>query len=81
MLNKCELMGRLTAQPELKYTASGTPVCTITLAVQRDHKNADGTYTTDFVECVTWQETAKFVCKSFAKGQMAAVTGSLESRK
>ena len=76
MLNKAILMGRLCADPELRSTNSGTPVCTLTLAVDRRGKD-DGT---DFIEVVAWSKTAEFVSKYFTKGQLMAVAGRIQTR-
>ena len=80
MLNKIFIMGRLTRDPELRRTNSGTAVTSFTLAVDRDFKNADGTKETDFVDCVVWRQTAEFVSKYFSKGRMAVVEGRLQMR-
>ena len=80
MLNKIFIMGRLTRDPELRRTQSGTPVASFALAVDRDYKNADGTKETDFIEVVAWRTTAEFVSKYFAKGRMAVVEGRLQIR-
>ena len=76
MLNKAILMGRLCADPELRTTQNGTPVCSFTLAVNRRGKD-DGT---DFLDIVVWNKTAEFVNKYFAKGQQVAVAGRIQSR-
>lgn len=80
MLNKIFIMGRLTRDPELRRTQSGTAVASFALAVDRDYKNADGTKETDFIEVVAWRGMAEFVCKYFAKGRMAVVEGRLQIR-
>ena len=80
MLNKIFVMGRLTRDPELRRTNSGTAVTSFTLAVDRDFKNADGTKDTDFVDVVAWRSTAEFAAKYFAKGRMAVVEGRLQIR-
>lgn len=80
MLNKIELMGRLTADPELRYTESQKPVTMFTLAVERDYSNG-GERQTDFVRCVIWNQGAEFVSRNFHKGKMMALTGRLQSRK
>lgn len=77
MLNHWVGMGRLTADPTLRTTNSGTSVTTFTLAVERDF---DKDRTADFVSCVAWKNTAEFVSKYFRKGQLMAVAGSLQSR-
>lgn len=80
MLNKVFIMGRLTRDPELRRTNSGTAVTSFTLAVDRDFKNADGTKETDFIDCVAWRSTAEFAAKYFTKGRMAVVDGKLQIR-
>ena len=80
MLNKIFIMGRLTRDPELRRTNSGTAVTSFTLAVDRDFKNADGPKETDFVDCVAWRSTAEFAAKYFTKGRMAVVEGKLQIR-
>lgn len=80
MLNKIELIGRLTADPELWRTESDKPVATFTLAVDRDYSSG-GERQTDFVRCVIWNNGAEFVCRNFQRGKMMALTGRLQSRK
>ncbi len=81
MLNHIVLMGRLTRDPELRRTGSGTPVATFTLAVDRDFGSREsGERETDFIDIVTWRSTAEFVSKYFAKGRMAVVSGRLQIR-
>jgi len=81
MLNHIVIMGRLTHDPELRRTASSTPVTSFSLAVERDFKNADGTKETDFIDVVAWRGTAEFAAKYFTKGRMVAVDGRLQTRK
>lgn len=81
MINKAILVGRITAQPELKKTQSGVSICSFSIAVQRNYKGADGNYTSDFINIVTWRNTAEFVCKFFTKGQMIGIVGSIQSRR
>ena len=81
MLNHIVLMGRLTRDPELRRTPSGTAVASFTLAVDRDFASREsGEKETDFIDVVAWGHTAEFVSKYFSKGQMAAVTGRLQIR-
>ena len=80
MLNKIILMGRLTRNPEMRQTASGTSVASFTLAVDRDFKSQDGEKETDFIDIVAWRNTADFVSKYFSKGRMAVVEGRLQIR-
>lgn len=77
MLNQITIMGRLTADPELRHTNNGTPVATFTVAVDRDF----GEKEVDFISCVAWKHNGEFVSKYFQKGSMIALTGSLQSRK
>lgn len=81
MLNHITLMGRLTRDPELRYTQSGTAVASFSLAVERDFGSRDGgERQTDFIDCVAWRQTGEFVSKYFSKGSMAAVSGRLQIR-
>ena len=81
MLNKGILMGRLKRDPELRHTQSGTAVCSFTLAIDRDRKDANGEKQTDFIDCVAWNKQAEFVAQWFSKGMMAIVVGRIQSRK
>ena len=80
MLNKIVIMGRLTRDPELRRTQSGTAVTSFSLAVDRDFKSQSGEKETDFIDGVAWRGTAEFVSKYFAKGRMAVVEGRLQIR-
>ena len=80
MLNKIILMGRLTRDPELRRTGSGTAVTSFSLAVDRDFKSQSGEKETDFIDVVAWRSTAEFVSKYFTKGRMAVVEGRLQIR-
>ena len=80
MLNKIFIMGRLTRDPELRRTQSGTPVTSFSLAVDRDFKSQSGEKETDFIDVVAWRSTAEFVSKYFGKGRMAIVEGRLQIR-
>ena len=80
MLNKVVLMGRLTKDPELRRTGSGTAVTSFSLACDRDFKSQNGDKETDFIEVVAWKNTAEFVSKYFSKGRMALVEGRLQIR-
>ena len=81
MLNHITIMGRLTRDPELRYTQSQTPVASFTLAVDRDFASRDGgERQTDFIDCVAWRQTGEFVSKYFSKGSMAVVAGRLQIR-
>lgn len=76
MLNKIIVMGRLTADPTLRYTQNQTPVASFTLAVDRDL----GDKQTDFIDCIAWRKTGEFVNNYFRKGSMAVVAGRLQIR-
>lgn len=80
MLNKIFIMGRLTRDPELRRTQSGTAVTSFSLAVDRDFKSKSGEKETDFIDVVAWRSTAEFVAKYFTKGRMAIVEGRLQIR-
>ena len=80
MLNKIILMGRLTRDPELRRTQSGTAVTSFSLAVDRDFKSQAGEKETDFIDVVAWRNTAEFVSRYFTKGRMAVVEGRLQIR-
>lgn len=80
MLNTITIMGRLTKEPELRYTQSQTPVVSFTVACDRDYSNDNEGRKTDFIDCVAWRHTAEFVSNYFHKGGMAAVHGRLQIR-
>ena len=79
MLNTAIIMGRLTADPELRTTPNGLSVTSFTVAVDRNYKSGDERQT-DFISVVAWRGTADFVTRFFKKGQMIAVQGSLQVR-
>ena len=80
MINRAILMGRLTADPELRQTPSGTAVCTFTVAVERRFSDRNGERQTDFLDVVAWKGTAEFVSQYFSKGKMIIVEGSVQTR-
>ena len=80
MLNKIILMGRLTRDPELRRSGSGTAVTSVTLAVDRDFKEQDGSKKADFIDVVAWKGAAELLAKYFTKGRMAVVEGRLQLR-
>lgn len=80
MLNVVALMGRLTADPELRTTPSNVPVTTFTLAVNRSYVKQGAERVADFINIVAWRHTAEFVCRYFRKGQLVAVDGSIQTR-
>lgn len=79
MLNHITIMGRLVADPEIRRTGSGVAVTNFTIACDRDF-SSNGEKETDFVEIVSWRNTAEFVSKYFSKGRMAVVSGRLQIR-
>lgn len=79
-MNKVVLIGRLTADPELRQTQSGIASCRFTVACNRKYKNeSTGEYDADFITCVAWRQTAEFVSRYFSKGKMIALEGTLRS--
>ena len=80
MLNKAILMGRLTRDPELKYTQNNLPVVQFTVAVERNRAAQGQEKQTDFINVVAWRKTAEFVSQWFTKGMMIIVEGSIQSR-
>ena len=80
MLNRVILIGRLTRDPELKYTPSGTAVASFTLAVDRFRNNAQGERETDFIPIVVWQKQAENCANYLGKGSLAAVDGRMQVR-
>lgn len=81
-MNKVVLLGRLTADPELRQTQSGVSSCKFTVAVNRKFKNEHtGEYDADFITCQAWRQTAEFVSRYFSKGKMIALEGSLRTGK
>ena len=78
MINKVILMGRLTKDPELRYTNNKTPVCSFTIAVNNGYGEKQQT---DFINCVAWNKTAEFVTKYFTKGKMIVIAdGRISTR-
>ena len=81
MLNHIVIMGRLTRDPELRRTGTGTAVASFSVAVDRDFGGRDGgEKETDFIDCVAWRQTGEFVSKYFTKGRMIVVSGRLQIR-
>ena len=80
MLNSIIVMGRMSRDPDLRRTNSGTAVASFTVAVDRDFKSQSGEKETDFINVVAWRNTAEFASKYFSKGRMAVVEGRLQIR-
>lgn len=81
MLNKIILIGRLVADPEMRYTQSGIGVVNFRIAVDRTYKNASGEKETDFINIVAWRKLAELVNQYLGKGRLVAVEGSLQMRR
>jgi len=81
MLNHIVLIGRLTRDPEMRYTSNGIAVTSFTLAVQRNYANQQGEREVDFINIVTWRKLAEHCAQYLRKGQLVAVEGSLQIRK
>lgn len=80
MLNRVILMGRLTANPELKTTNTGKSVTRFRIAVERNYAKPGEERKADFIDVVCWKNTAEFVCRYFTKGNLIALEGKLQSR-
>ena len=78
--NKVILMGRLTRDPELKYTPSNVAVCSFSIAVDRRYARPGEQRQADFINIVAWRNTAEFVCKYFQKGSPIIIEGSIQTR-
>lgn len=81
MLNKCILIGRLTGDPELRYTNNGKPVTNFTVAVERPFKNSNGDRKSDYIDIVAWQRLAESAAEYLKKGRLVAITGRLQIRE
>jgi single-strand DNA-binding protein len=80
MMNRVVLVGRLTKDPELRYTPNGVPVATFTLAVNRTFTNQQGEREADFINCVIWRKPAENVANFLKKGSLAGVDGRIQTR-
>ncbi|MFC5591670.1 single-stranded DNA-binding protein [Sporosarcina soli] len=80
MMNNVSLVGRLTKEPELKYTPNGVAVCNFTLAVNRPFKNANGENEADFIMVQVWRKPAENAANFLRKGSQAAVNGRINTR-
>ena len=79
-MNKVELVGRLSKEPEIKLTSNQTQFCNFTVAVDRRFKDANGQRQADFINCVAWKQTAVFIQKYFHKGNRIGLAGSIQTR-
>ncbi|WP_321388982.1 single-stranded DNA-binding protein [uncultured Enterococcus sp.] len=80
MINNTVLVGRLTKEPDLRYTGSGSAVTTFTLAVNRNFKNGQGEYEADFINCVIWRKPAETLANYARKGTLLGVVGRIQTR-
>ncbi|MEH7155507.1 single-stranded DNA-binding protein [Neobacillus drentensis] len=80
MMNRVVLVGRLTKDPDLRYTPNGVPVATFTLAVNRTFSNQQGEREADFINCVIWRKPAENVANFLKKGSLAGVDGRIQTR-
>lgn len=80
MLNHVAIMGRLTKDPELRTTQNGVPVCSVSIACDRDIAAKGEERKADFIEVTAWRHTAEFLSKWFTKGSLVAISGRLETR-
>lgn len=77
-MNKVTLIGRITAEPQLKLTNNGQKVCKFSLAVNRQFKNADGERKADFINCMAWQQRADLINNYVHKGDLIAIEGRIQ---
>ena len=80
MINRTVLVGRLTRDPELRYTQGGTAVASFTLAVNRQFTNSQGEREADFINCVIWRKAAENFVKLVHKGSLVGIDGRLQTR-
>lgn len=80
MINNVVLIGRLTKDPELRYTPSNVATASFTLAVNRNYKNADGQREADFINCIMWRQSAENLANWCRKGQQIGITGRIQTR-
>lgn len=79
-MNRVVLVGRITKQPELKYTTSNIPVVSFSVAVNRNYTNAQGETEADFINCVVWRKQAENLAKYVSKGHQIGIDGRLQTR-
>jgi single-strand DNA-binding protein len=80
LLNQVTLVGRLTKNPELRYTMEGKAVSNVTLALNRQYKNSSGEYDADFVLCTLWNKAAENTVKYCSKGSILGLVGKIQTR-
>lgn len=80
MINQVTLVGRLTKDPELRYTSEGKVVSNVTIAVNRPFRNKAGEFEADFVQCTLWKKTAENTAQYCRRGSMIGITGRIQTR-
>lgn len=80
MMNHVQLIGRLTKNPELRYTSQGVGVATFNLAVQRNYSDNNGERQTDFIQCISWRKLAETIANHLVKGSLIACEGRIQTR-
>ena len=80
MINRAVIVGRLVAEPELRYTPNNVAVLSFTVACGRNYASRDGQRQTDFIDCVAWRNQAEFISKYFHKGNLIGLEGRIETR-
>ncbi len=80
MINRVILVGRLTKDPELRYTPNGVAVANFTLAVNRPFTNQQGDREADFINCIIWRKQAENVAQFLTKGSLAGIDGRMQTR-
>lgn len=80
MMNHVQLIGRLTKDPELRYTSQGVGVATFNLAVQRNYSDNNGERQTDFIQCISWRKLAETIANHLVKGSLIACEGHIQTR-
>lgn len=80
-MNRVCLLGRMTSNPELKYTEKNVAICNFSIAINRNYKNANGEYEADFINCVAYKNTAEIMGKYIKKGDKISIEGRIQTRK
>lgn len=80
LINQVTLVGRLTKDPELRYTSEGKAVSNVTLAVDRPFRNKAGAYETDFINCTLWKKAAENTAQYCCRGSVVGITGRIQTR-
>ena len=78
-MNSVNLLGRLTAKPELRYTSTNLAMCRFTIAVNRTYSNSQGEKETDYINCVSFKKQAENICNFLDKGSLVAIEGRIQT--